>query len=118
MGQQAHTTPQIEAFIRAASLQAAAVDDESTTAKTVLEAILLGKFTSEATNGKTVVSVGEGGSTTSWTVLSDLSPADVMNLAHAALCHLEQTQEDPDDPDVSGFRRATRLRCSFRKAVI
>lgn len=102
-------------FVRAAKLRATALGNGATP-KSVLEGIVLGQFTSTATNGRTVISTTEGGGSTTFTLPADLGPADVMTLADEALSLVENA-EDPENPTVS-TRRIMRLRASFGKAAI
>lgn len=107
----------LKGFLRAAALNAAQ-KGEGNTARTELEAILLGKFTSEAKNGRTVVGVTEGGGTTSYTLPTMLTPAEVMAFAEEGLELLEEQTGDQDTPDLTRNRRVTRLRASFYRAQV
>ena len=79
----------------------------------ILEAILLGRFTSEATNGRTIVSLSENGGSTAFTLPEGMGPTDVMVLASEAYKEL-MARPDPDNPTFG--RRVSRLRCAFNKA--
>lgn len=107
----------LEAFVRSAYLYASA---NNTTAYDVLEQVLQSKFRWEVLNGRTVLSLSEGGSSTSWTIPEGLSPSDLMLLAHQGILWLEQTQADPraGTLDLSPMRRVSRLRASFRRAQV
>lgn len=107
----------VEAFVRSAYIYAR---DNSTTAYAVLEQVLQSKFRWEVLNGRTVLSLSEGGSSTAWTIPEGLSPSDLMFLAHQGILWLEQTQDDPQAAtlDLSPMRRVSRLRASFRKAQV
>src|SRR5688572_7041395 len=94
----------IRAFVRAAKLQAVS----TSTPKVVLEQIILGKFTVEATNGKTLISTTEAGGTATFILPEYFSPAELMALAEEAIEWLEN-QPDPDNPNLSP-RRIRRLR--------
>lgn len=102
----------IRAFVRAAKLQAGA----ASTPKAVLEQIILGKFTSEATHGKTLISTTEAGGTATFILPDSFGPAEVMALAEEAIEWLEN-QPDPNNPNLSP-RRISRLRVSFDKSAI
>lgn len=99
-------------FVHAALLHARSV---SKTVAEVLEEVLLGRFSSNVLNGRTVISFSEGGTQTSWTLPDGLSPVNIMRLAHEALLWLE-AQPDPVNP-VFGHR-TTRLRFAFNRAVV
>lgn len=101
----------LRALVRAAKLQYG-----SGSPKPVLEQIILGKFESEVTNGKTVISTTEAGGTVTFVVADSLGPAEVLTLAEEAIEWLDQ-QPDPANPNLSP-RRIRRLRVSFDKAVI
>lgn len=102
----------MRAFVRAAVKQAS---DEGRTPREVLEDIIVGRFKSEARNGRTIVSTSKGSSSVSYTIPDGLGPADVVMLAEEALEWVE-SQPNPDAPDLSGFRRVARLRASFARA--
>lgn len=75
----------------------------------VLTKLIAGYFDTTVTNGVTVVSVSEAGGTTSFQIPEALDAAGVMGLAEQAIEWLEQ-QPDPANPDLSAFKRTTRLR--------
>jgi len=100
----------MRAMIRAAKLAVPA------SPRKALESIILGKFTTEATDGKTLISTTEGGGTATFAFPSDFGPAEVMALAEEAIEWLDQ-QPDPDNPDLRQ-RRILRLRASFDQAVM
>lgn len=104
----------LRAFLRGAKLRADELGE--TTPKAILESVILGKFKLEATNGRTVVSVGEAGGSTSFMIPQMLGPADVMALAEEAIEFLESLP-DPENPNLS-FRRIRRFRVSFSKATL
>lgn len=103
----------LRAFIRAAKRHGDAVGK---TPKAILEDIIVGRFTTEATEGKTLVSSSEAGGAVTFILPAGFGPADVMTLAEEAIEWLEQ-QPDPNNPNLSS-RRLVRLRASFSKAVI
>ena len=88
----------IYAIVRAAKLRATELAN-GTTPKGILEGIILGKFTAEVTDGKTVVSTTVGEQSVSFHVPNDLGPSDILELAESAIQHLE-AQENPEDPDL------------------
>jgi hypothetical protein len=102
------------AFVRGAVL-AGAASNPTKTPKEVLEAIVLARFKSEATNGRTLISSSESGGSTSFSAPAMLSPADVIALAERALQWLD-TQTDPANPNLAGLRKVGRLRASFFNA--
>jgi hypothetical protein len=81
----------------------------------ILYAILDGKFESELTNGKTLVSVSDAGGSTSFTIMQDLSPSDLVEVAGDAIDFIE-SQPDPTNPRLPN--RIMRLRASFAKTQI
>jgi hypothetical protein len=113
---QAEKTLLRNAFIRAAVLEAAAADP-ATTARALLQTIIRGKFTTDATNGRTVISTSEAGGTVTFTLPDALSPAEVMIRAEQAIEWLER-QEDPDDPDLTKLRSTRRYRATFHGAQV
>lgn len=101
----------LRAFIRAAVLRADELGGANTPT-TILNAIILGKFISEATNGRTLISTQEAGGSATYTLPAMLGPADVMELAEEALEWLNQ-QTDPNDPDLGQLQPVKRLRATF-----
>lgn len=99
-------------FIQAAQLRAT---QANTTAKAVIEAILLGQFTSSVANGRTIIQTAEAGGSVQFAIPDGLSPAEVMEMAGRALRWIE-SQPDPDNPGRP--REIRRLRVSFDRAVI
>ena len=83
----------------------------------MLEEIVIGKFSSELSDGKTVISVTEAGGTSSFAIVGGMTPADIVEIAMEALTWL-QDQEDPANPPVVPAKRIKRLRVSFAKATI
>lgn len=100
----------IYAFVRAAKLQADSVGGGATP-KSILEQIILGKFTAEVTDGKTLVSTTVGEQTVSFHVPNDLGPSSILELAEQAIQFLE-SQADPDNP-VLTRRRIKKLSVNF-----
>lgn len=103
------------ALVRAAKLRATQLGGANTP-KSVLEAILLGQFTSSATNGKTLIRSGEAGGFVEFEVQADLGPADIIELVETALTLIENSP-DPLNPAVGG-RRIMRLKVSFGRAIL
>ena len=86
-----------------------------TTPIDVLETIVVGRFDSDFSNGKTVISTQEADGSVSFSIPDQLSPAEVVALAMEAIAWLK-AQPDPNNPNVYP-RRIKRLRVSFAKAV-
>jgi hypothetical protein len=102
----------LRAFIRAAVLRADELGGAHTP-RSVLKALILGRFSAEATNGRTLISTQEAGGAVSFVVPEMLGAAGIMELAEEALEWLEATQDDPDDPDLGQLRPTRRLRATF-----
>jgi len=83
----------------------------------VLESIVMGKFESELSDGKTLISSNEAGGSFSFSIVGGLSPSDIIELTMEALTWL-QDQPDPNNPAVYPSKRIKRLRASFRQATI
>ena len=101
------------AFVRAAKIRATELGGANTPKK-ILEAILLGQFTSTATNGRTLIRTTEAGGSIEFSIPADLSPAGVMALCEEAL-RIVENSPDPNNPTVQ-TRRIMRLKASFRQA--
>lgn len=101
------------AFVRAAILRATQLGSPATP-KSVLEALVLGQFTTTVQNGRTVLRTSEAGGEVMFHFPDNLSPSDVMALAEEALCMVENSP-DPAHPTVQ-VRRIKRMRASFSKA--
>lgn len=112
-------------LLRAMALAAKKVSNEKDngdfgdTPLEVLESIIVGRFTSEITDGKTVISTQEGGGGVSFSIVQELSPADVIALAMECSARITSGEYgDPDSlPNVMPKRVIKRLRVSFAKAV-
>jgi hypothetical protein len=76
-----------------------------------LEAIMLGKFTTEVTNGKTVIKVAGNGMITEFAFPSDISSGIILAAVEDALTWLE-AQDDPLDATLLP-RAIKRLTASF-----
>jgi hypothetical protein len=105
----------LKAFIRWAVAEAQRLGPPATP-KSVLEAILFGRFTTDVRNGKTVISTSEAGGSVTFSFSDSLSPSDIIAVAEQALEWLE-SQPDPDNPDMSGLARVKRLRAAFDRMV-
>jgi hypothetical protein len=99
-------------FIQAAQLRAT---QANTTAKAVIEAILIGQFTSSVAKGRTVIQTSEAGGSVQFAIPDGLSPAEVMEMAGRALRWID-SRPDPNNPGLP--REVTRLRVSFDRASI
>ena len=97
-------------------LAAVRLKAQNQTPTQLLEEIVLGKFQSEVTDGKTLIRVNEAGGETQFSLMADLSPAEIMAIAMGALSWLQQ-QPDPNNPDLYP-PTIKRLRADFTKAVI
>lgn len=102
----------LSTFVQAANLKAA---QANTTTRAVLESILLGHFSSTATNGRTVIATNEAGGSVQFVLPEGLTPTEVMELAGRGLRWIA-TRPDQDNPGVP--KTIKRLRVSFRKARI
>ncbi len=85
----------------------------------ILESIFIGRFSSELTEGKTLVSTSENGGVATFAIPGDLSPAQVSALAHETIRWL-QSVPDPDHPTEAELypRRIKRVRASFNRSQI
>lgn len=100
----------IKAFVRAAVLQAQAVGG-SATPKSILETLVLGRFTTEVTDGKTIVATTIGEQSVTFHVPNDLTPTQILELAEAALQVIE-AETDPENPTLTR-RRVKHLKVRF-----
>jgi hypothetical protein len=103
-------------LLRSMVLAAVRLKGQNQTPTQLLEGIVLGKFQSEITDGKTLIRINEAGGDTQFSLMLDLSPAEILALAMEALSWLQQ-QPDPDNPALYP-PTIKRLRADFRKAVI
>ena len=106
----------VSAFLRGAQLRATQLAGGAT-ARSILESLILGKFTAEATEGRTLVSTSANGHSVQFALPSELGPGDVLEVAELALQRLDQ-QADPNGPPEAAPRRVKRLRASFAKAQV
>ncbi len=109
----ADTSTLARTFVRAAKIRATALGSPNTP-KSILEGILLGQFTSSATNGRTLIRTTEAGGSVEFILPADLGPAEVMAICDEAL-RIVESSPDPLNPTVQS-RRIMRLRASFRQA--
>ncbi len=99
-------------FIQAAQLQATR---SATTAKAVIEAILVGQFQSSVSNGRTIIQTAEAGGSVQFAIPDGLSPAEVTELAGRALRWID-ARPNPNSPGLP--REIRRLRVTFNRAQI
>jgi hypothetical protein len=102
------------------AMRLAAVKQAKTSDRTpiaVLEDIVLGRFSSEFQDGKTVIASSEAGGSVSFAMAGDLNPAEIMSLAMEEITRISQ-EPDPSNPPAYPPRRIMRLRVSFAKATI
>lgn len=104
----------LRAFIRGAVESAKSA---GTTPRRVLTDIICGRFKSEATNGRTVISTESVGNKVTFAYPKSLSPSDLMQTAEEAIEFLEAL-DDPDNPDLSTFKRKNRLRFTFDQSQV
>lgn len=90
---------------------------EQLTPAKVLENIIIGRFETELSEGKTLISTSEANGTASFAIVGGLTPADIVEIAMEALVWLND-QDDPLNPPVLPLKRIKRLRASFAKATI
>lgn len=85
----------------------------------LLEDIFIGKFSTELTDGKTVISTMEAGGSVTFALLGNINPADIAALAHETIRFLKELP-DPDNPSEAVLypKRIRRLRVSFRQASL
>jgi hypothetical protein len=95
-----------EAFIRAAVEEA---KEQGTTPVALLLLIIRGKFRSEGSSGRVLVSTNDAGGTSSFQLAPGMGPADVMAMANRAIRWLE-SQPDPSNPSFAARRQTNRLR--------
>lgn len=102
----------LRTFIQIAQLKAT---KESTTAKAVVESIVLGAFESSVVNGRTVIRSVEGGGETEFSLPEGLTPAELIELAGRALEWIE-AQTDPNNPGLP--QTVKRLRVCFNRGTL
>ena len=104
----------MRAYIRSAVTQAAKCGKTPTQ---LLTDVQLGKFNSEATDGRTILSTTEAGGTITFAFPGELTPGDVLEYTEEALEWLSE-QVDPDNPVLNWKRPARRLRMTFDMGAI
>lgn len=84
----------------------------------ILEEIVLGRFTSDFTDGKTVISTSEAGGSVSFQLPDSFTPAEVMALAMECIARINSGEYGAADtlPNVIPQRVIKRLRGSFWNA--
>jgi hypothetical protein len=102
-------------LIRAMALAAKKSASAGKTPIQVLEDIVVGKFTTEFSDGRTVISTSEAGGSTTFAVVPDMGPNDIVALAMETIGWINE-QADPVNYETTP-RRIKRLRVSFAKAV-
>ncbi len=114
---------QMRAMVLAAvrTAQAAQSGDAGANSKvtpaSVLEDIIVGRFETELSEGKTLISVNEANGAHSFAIIGGMTPADIVELAMESLVWLN-SQPDPLNPQVIPAKRIKRLRASFKNATI
>ncbi len=86
-----------------------------------LEAIVIGKFTTEFADGKTLVSTSENGGSVSFSLGGAFTPDEVTALCMEAIQRIKAGDFGSDENNLNpylNFRRIVRLRASFAKATI
>lgn len=102
----------LTAFIQAAKLKAA---KDQTTAKAVVEAIVLGQFESAVVNGRTVIRSSEAGGEVEFSLPEGLTPSELIELASTAL---QWINRQPDPLNVGLPQTVKRLRVCFNRATL
>lgn len=107
-------------LVRAMVLAAKKLSSDSKTPVEVLEDIVLGRFESEVTNGTTVIQTAEAGGSTSFSIMSDMSPADVLALAMEAIARIKAGEfgDEEELENVYPKRVIKRLRAAFSRATV
>lgn len=110
-------TALLAGFVRGAVAYATSLGGDATPTS-VLQGLLAGNFTTSIKNGRMLVSSAEAGGSATWAIPAGIGPAEVTQYAAEGLALLEN-ETDPDNPDVAAmFRRVSRLRVSFGRAMI
>lgn len=104
-------------LLRAAKLRAAELTaaGSPTTARKLLEGVLVGRFKTEFTAGRVVASVSEGGGSTTFAYPAGISPEDVTIISGRALGKLDAY--GVNDPTPAMLRVKRRLRMTFHNAM-
>ncbi len=106
-------------LLRALALAALKAKTGQQTPINVLENIVVGRFNSEFSEGKTLISSSEAGGSFQFTLPENFQPADVMALAMECIARINSGEYgDPATlPNVMPKRVIKRLRASFWRAV-
>lgn len=86
-----------------------------------LEGIVVGKFQTEFSDGKTLISTSENGGSASFTLAGAFTPDEVVALAMETIQRINQGDFGCDPNNLNpylNFRRIKRLRVSFGKATV
>lgn len=104
-------------LLRAAGLRAQELTaaGRPTTARALLEGVLVGRFTTEFSNGRVVASVSENGGSTSFSYPAGITPEDVTIISGRALSRLDAYGVDA--PTAEMLRPKRRLRMTFHNAM-
>src|SRR5689334_5514064 len=107
-------------LVRAMALAAKKQSSDDKTPIQVLEDIVVGKFTSEFSDGRTLISSSEAGGQTTFQIMGDLTPADVVSLAMETIAAIKGGEfgDEEELENVHATRRIKRLRVSFAKAQV
>lgn len=103
-------------LIRAIALAALRSKTDSKTPVQVLEDIVLGKFNSEVSDGKTLISTTEGGGTAQFALIGSFTPDEILSLVMETIVWIN-SQTDPANYEPYPTRRIKRLRVSFAKST-
>ncbi|MDB6024019.1 MAG: hypothetical protein JWM68_242 [Verrucomicrobiales bacterium] len=104
-------------MIRAIALAALRQKTESKTPLQLLEDVVIGKYTSEIVDGKTVIGTDEAGGSVSFALIGGFTPDEILGLVMETIVWIN-SQEDPEDYPPYPPRRIKRMRVSFEKATI
>jgi hypothetical protein len=108
----ADTSTLARTFVRAAKIRATALGSPNTP-KSILEGILLGQFTSSATNGRTLIRTTEAGGSVEFILPADLGPAEVMAICDEALRIVESSPAIRDRSAGAGPHRRGQMTCPY-----
>lgn len=108
----------LRAIVLAAVRQA---KSEKKTPVELLEGLIVGKFTTEFSDGKTLVSTSENGGSVSFSLGGAFTPDEVTALCMECIMRIKAGDFGDDETNINpymGLRRIKRLRVSFAKATI
>lgn len=103
------SSPLLQAIIHGAVLKGKATGK---TPVAVLEAVLLARFSSELSGGKTIISMSEAGGSTTFNIPGSFSPEKIAMLVSEAILWLK-AQTDPEEPDLALLNTTRRIRGVF-----